>query len=103
MTLTKADLIEEVYQKIGFSKKEASHFVELVFDLIMQEILTGKSVKISGFGTFVVRKKKPRRGRNPQTGEPIVLPGRYVVTFRPSQQLRDIVNGQEVPEFLINP
>jgi integration host factor subunit alpha len=99
-TVTKTDFVDQVYDRIGFSKKEAADFVEQVFELMKQNMLNGESVKISGFGTFVVRKKKPRRGRNPKTGEPMTLPGRLVVTFRPSHILRAAINGEAIPEFI---
>lgn len=99
-TITKADFVDQVYERIGFSKREAADFVEQVFDLMKAGMLSGDSVKISGFGTFVVRKKKPRKGRNPKTGDPMILPGRYVATFRPSHILRAAINGEAVPEFM---
>jgi len=101
-TVTKADFIEQVYQKIGFSKKEAQELVEAVFEIMKNQMLEGESVKISGFGTFVVRSKKPRRGRNPQTGERIMLLGRLVVTFRPSHMLRAAINGEALPKHVID-
>lgn len=99
-TLTKADFVDQVYERIGFSKREAADFVEEVFQIMKESMLNGESVKISGFGTFVVRKKKARRGRNPKTGESMTLPGRYVATFRPSHILRAAINGEEVPDFM---
>jgi integration host factor subunit alpha len=95
-TMTKADIVEKVYQKIGFSKKEASELVELVFGALKTELQKGEKVKISGFGNFVVREKKPRVGRNPQTGEQITISARRVLTFRPSQVLKGILNGEDV-------
>ena len=95
-TMTKADIVEKVYQKIGFSKKEASELVELVFGALKTELQNGEKVKISGFGNFVVREKKPRVGRNPQTGEQITISARRVLTFRPSQVLKGILNGEDV-------
>lgn len=95
-TMTKADIVEKVYQKIGFSKKEASELVELVFGALKTELQRGEKVKISGFGNFVVREKKPRVGRNPQTGEQITISARRVLTFRPSQVLKGILNGEDV-------
>jgi integration host factor subunit alpha len=94
-TVTKADIVEKVYQKIGFTKKEASRLVEMVFDSIKTTLEKGEKVKVSGFGNFVVRKKKERVGRNPQTGEQIKISARHVLTFRPSQVLKAILNGED--------
>lgn len=94
-TMTKADIVEQVYQKIGFSKKEASELVELVFDNLKQVLYKGDKVKISGFGNFIVREKKERIGRNPQTGEQISISARRVLTFRPSQVLKAMLNGED--------
>lgn len=93
MAMTKADLVESIYEKIGFSKKEAADLVELVFDTLKGEISKGQKIKISGFGNFVVREKRSRVGRNPQTGESIEISARRVLTFRPSQVLRSEVNS----------
>ena len=94
-TVTKADIVEKVYQKIGFSKKEASELVELVFGTLKNVLQNGEKVKISGFGNFVVREKNERVGRNPQTGEQIKISARSVLTFRPSQVLKAMLNGEE--------
>lgn len=94
-TMTKADIIENVYQKIGFSKKEASELVEMVFDQLKDVLCHGDKVKISGFGNFIVRVKKERIGRNPQTGDQITISARRVLTFRASQVLKAILNGED--------
>ncbi len=94
-TMTKADIIEKVYQKIGFSKKEASELVEMVFDQLKDVLCKGDKVKISGFGNFIVRVKKQRIGRNPQTGDQITISARRVLTFRPSQVLKALLNGED--------
>src|SRR5580704_1345567 len=94
-TMTKADIIEKVYQKIGFSKKEASELVEMVFDQLKNVLCNGDKVKISGFGNFIVRGKKERIGRNPQTGDQIKISARRVLTFRPSQVLKALLNGED--------
>src|SRR5262249_36127452 len=91
--MTKADIVEALYEKVGVSKKEASDLVELVFDTIKMTLSQGEKIKISGFGNFVVREKHARIGRNPQTGESIEIGARRVLTFRPSQVLRAEVNG----------
>src|SRR5690606_25397705 len=90
--MTKADIVEALYQKIGFSKKEAADLVELVFDTIKNTLAQGAKMKISGFGNFVIREKRSRIGRNPQTGQSIEISARRVLTFRPSQVLRAEVN-----------
>jgi integration host factor subunit alpha len=94
-TMTKADIIEKVYQKIGFSKKEASELVEMVFNQLKDVLCNGDKVKISGFGNFIVRGKKERIGRNPQTGDQIKISARRVLTFRPSQVLKALLNGED--------
>lgn len=93
MAMTKADIVEALYEKIGFSKKEAADLVELVFDTIKGTLSQGNKIKISGFGNFVVREKRSRIGRNPQTGQSIEISARRVLTFRPSQVLRAEVNA----------
>ena len=94
--MTKAEIIEKIYSKIGFSKKESSELVEMVFDTIKDTLQKGERIKISGFGNFVVRQKRSRIGRNPQTGESIEIVARRVLTFRPSQVLKAMLNGGEV-------
>jgi integration host factor subunit alpha len=94
-TMTKADIVEKVYERIGLSKKEASELVELVFDNLKSVLEEGQKVKISGFGNFVVRGKNERIGRNPQTGEQIKISARRVLTFRPSQVLKAMLNGED--------
>ena len=93
MAMTKADIVEALYQKVGFSKKEAADLVELVFDSLKATLSQGQKIKISGFGNFVVREKRSRVGRNPQTGQSIEISARKVLTFRPSQVLRAEVNS----------
>src|SRR3954468_11871298 len=90
--MTKADIVEALYEKVGFSKKEAADLVELVFDSLKSTLAKGQKIKISGFGNFVVREKRSRVGRNPQTGQSIEISARRVLTFRPSQVLRTEVN-----------
>lgn len=94
--MTKADIIEQIYEKVGFSKKESSEIVELVFDTIKETLERGEKIKISGFGNFLVRSKRARTGRNPQTGESIEIAPRRVLTFRPSQVLKQALNKSEV-------
>lgn len=91
--MTKADIIEAIYQKVGYSKKDAADMVELIFNTIKDTLAKGEKIKISGFGNFVVRDKKARTGRNPQTGDAIKISARRVLTFKPSQVLRADVNN----------
>ncbi len=92
--MTKADIVEAVYDKLGgFSKREAAEIVELVFETLKETLARSEKVKISGFGNFVVRQKKSRMGRNPQTDEPILISARKVLTFKPSQVLKQQLNG----------
>lgn len=91
--MTKADIIARIYEKVGFSKKEATDVVEATFEIIKGCLEKGEKVKISGFGNFVVNSKRPRRGRNPQTGDEIIIVGRKVLTFKPSQILKKNLNS----------
>jgi integration host factor subunit alpha len=91
--MTKAEILDAVYERVGnFSKKEAAEVVEAVFDTMKEVLADGQKIKISGFGNFVVRAKKQRIGRNPQTGDPIPISARRVLTFKPSQVLKGILN-----------
>ncbi len=94
--MTKADLIEAIHSKVGFSKKESADIVEMVFDTIKDTVERGEKIKISGFGNFEVRDKRSRVGRNPQTGEVIEISARRVLTFKPSQVLKGVLNGEVV-------
>jgi integration host factor subunit alpha len=96
MTLTKADLVATLIENCSFSRKEAVDHVERVFEIIKEALENGEKVKISGFGNFTIREKRPRKGRNPQTGGEMVITGRRVLTFKPSAILRKLLN-QEKP------
>ncbi len=97
--MTKSEIVAAVYGKVGgFSKKEAADIVELVFETVKETLGRGEKIKISGFGNFVLRDKRQRRGRNPQTGEPLTITERRVLTFKASQILKAILNGEELPE-----
>ncbi|MEO5367756.1 MAG: integration host factor subunit alpha [Magnetococcus sp. WYHC-3] len=91
--MIKADLVESVYQRIGISKKDAAEIVDSFFEIIREQLESGESVKISGFGNFNIRHKNPRPGRNPKTGDEVEIPARSVLTFKASQILRDRVSG----------
>ncbi len=90
--MTKADIVEVIYGKVGFSRKESAEIVDLVFDLMKETLEGGEKIKISGFGNFIIREKRSRKGRNPQTGEEILISARRVLTFKPSQVLRKALN-----------
>jgi len=90
--MTKSELVEIVSEKTAFTRQESAEFVEQMFEIIKQTLEKGEKIKISGFGNFVVREKQPRRGRNPKTGEEMTIAGRRVLTFRPSQTLRKVLN-----------
>ncbi len=93
--MTKADIVQAVYSKLGgFSKKEAADLVDQVFDSMKETLGRGEKIKISGFGNFVLRDKRQRQGRNPQTGEPIVITARRVLNFKASQLLKQALNEE---------
>jgi integration host factor subunit alpha len=91
--MTKADLVDLIYERVGSSRKEAGEVVEAVFAIIRESLREGSRVKISGFGTFIVNHKHARRGRNPRTGAPITICSRRVLSFKPSRALKDRVNN----------
>jgi integration host factor subunit alpha len=93
--MTKVDIVEEIYEKVGFSKKEVAKIVEYIFDIIKDTLVKEDKIKISGFGNLVVRKKRSRRGRNPQTGGDIQITARRILTFKPSQVLKAGLNRKE--------
>jgi integration host factor subunit alpha len=96
--VTKAEIVEHIYERVGFSKKESAELVEKVFEIIKETLAQGEKVKISGFGNFVVREKNARKGRNPQTGEEIRLAARRVLTFKPSLVLKNVLNDEPISE-----
>ncbi|TAL22607.1 MAG: integration host factor subunit alpha [Nitrospirae bacterium] len=89
--MTKADLADAIFEKVGLSKKEAQDIIEIIFETLKQTFKEGESVKVSGFGTFHVRKKAARRGRNPKTGEDLEISPRKVITFRASNKLKLVI------------
>ncbi len=94
MTLNKADLIDSIYNQLDLPKTKSAHVVDSLLEIIKKTLEDGEDVLISGFGKFCVKKKNKRRGRNPQTGEDLMLGERRVVTFRCSGVLRDKVNAK---------
>ena len=92
-TLTKADMVEHLYEELGLNKREAKDLVEMFFEEVRLALGQGQSVKLSGFGNFMLRDKTQRPGRNPKTGEDIPVDARRVVTFRPGQKLKQRVEA----------
>ena len=97
-TLTRADLSETLHRNIGLSRTESADMVNSVLDLVSDALVDGQSVKLSSFGTFMVRAKRERMGRNPKTGEEVPITPRRVLVFRPSQVMKNVINGLEAGE-----
>ena len=93
-TVTRAHLAEAVYQEVGLSRSESAELVDAILDEITSSLMEDGTVKVSSFGTFSVRQKGQRIGRNPKTGEEVPILPRRVLVFRPSQVLKDRINGQ---------
>jgi integration host factor subunit alpha len=89
--MTKADLVDIIFGKVGLSKIESQNIIEMIFETIRQTLVEGESVKVSGFGTFNVKKKNARRGRNPKTGDELQITPRRVVTFRASNHFKELL------------
>ena len=96
-TLTKAELAELLFERLGLNKRESKDMVEAFFEIVNEALVQGTDVKLSGFGNFAIRRKAPRPGRNPRTGEPIPIKARNVVTFHASHKLKAIVQGDMPP------
>src|SRR3954447_7099245 len=96
-TLTRADLTEAVFQAVGLSRHESAQMVEDMLEEISSALARGESVKLSSFGTFAVRQKAQRMGRNPKTGDEVPIAPRRVLVFRPSHVLKAVING-EMPD-----
>jgi integration host factor subunit alpha len=90
--MTKVDIVERVYEKVGIQKYEAAEILESVLEIMKETLEKGEGIKVSGFGNFVVKSKNDRRGRNPQTGEAITITSRRVLTFKPSNLLKQSIN-----------
>lgn len=97
-TLTKADLAELLFDRLGLNKRESKDMVEAFFDIVHEALVRGDDVKLSGFGNFNIRRKAPRPGRNPRTGEAIPIEARNVVTFHASAKLKAVVQGETPPD-----
>lgn len=96
-TLTKAELAELLFERLGLNKRESKDMVEAFFEVVHGTLVEGRDVKLSGFGNFNIRRKAPRPGRNPRTGESIPIKARHVVTFHASQKLKAQVLGDAPP------
>jgi len=92
-TLTRADLTEAIYEEVGLSRNESADLVESVLEEVASCLVNGENVKVSSFGSFLVRQKNGRMGRNPKTGEEVPIDPRRVLVFRPSQVMKDRING----------
>ncbi len=99
MALTKAEIVEKLYEELGLNKREAKEFVEIFFNEISETLVSGLDVKISGFGNFILRDKKGRPGRNPKTGEDVLISPRRVVTFRAGQKLKSRVENNAISDW----
>jgi integration host factor subunit alpha len=95
--MTKAEIVQALYARVGgFSKKESADIVDLVFEMLKETLAKGEKIKVSGFGNFVLRDKRQRPGRNPQTGDPIRISERRVLTFKASQILKQALNPRHL-------
>ncbi len=95
--MTKAEIVQALYTRVGgFSKKESADIVDMVFEMMKETLGRGEKIKISGFGNFVLRDKRQRPGRNPQTGDPIKISERRVLTFKASQILKQALNPKHI-------
>lgn len=92
-TVTRADVAETVYEEIGLSRKDSNDILDMILDEIVQELAQGNDVKLSSFGTFSLRDKKARSGRNPKTGVAAEISPRRVISFKPSQTMRKMINA----------
>ncbi len=92
-TVTRMSITEDIYEKIGLSRKDSGDVLDMIIEEIRAELVSGKEVKISSFGTFSLRQKKARIGRNPKTGKEAEISPRTVISFKPSQLLRKAVNN----------
>jgi integration host factor subunit beta len=91
--MTKADLIEEVSRVVEMTRKESEVIVETIFDSIVRSLRTGDKIEIRGFGSFRTRQRQPRVGRNPKTGARVEVPAKKIPYFKPSKELKDVVNN----------
>ena len=93
--MTKAELIEEVSKVVEMTRKDSEVIVEAIFDSVVRSLRTGDKIEIRGFGSFRTRQRQPRVGRNPKTGARVEVPAKRIPYFKPSKELKDLVNGEE--------
>lgn len=95
--MTKAELIEDVSRAVEMSRKDSETIVETIFESIVKSLRSGEKIEIRGFGSFRTRQRKPRIGRNPKTGARVDVPAKKIPYFKPSKELKDLVNAGEAP------
>ena len=93
--MTKAELIEEVSRVVEMTRKDSEVIVEAIFDSVVRALRGGDKIEIRGFGSFRTRQRKPRVGRNPKTGDRVEVPAKKIPFFKPSKELKDLVNGEQ--------
>jgi integration host factor subunit beta len=91
--MTKAELVEDVAKSADMTKKDAERLVEIIFESIIETLNKGEKIELRGFGSFRVRKRNPRRGRNPKTGSPVDIPAKRVAYFKPGKELKELINA----------
>ncbi len=97
--MTKADLVDDVAGRVDLTKKEAESIVNSVFDSIVRSLQSGEKIELRGFGSFRIRSRKPRIGRNPKTGDKVEVPSKQIPYFKPGKELKDLINTpSEGPE-----
>ena len=101
--MTKAELIEDVSRVVEMSRKDSEIIVETIFDSIVKSLKAGDKIEIRGFGSFRTRQRKPRIGRNPKTGSRVDVPAKTIPYFKPSKELKDLVNTSKAPETPVTP
>lgn len=95
VSMTKAELIEEVSRVVEMTRKDSEVIVEAIFDSVVRALRTGDKIEIRGFGSFRTRQRQPRVGRNPKTGARVEVPTKRIPYFKPSKELKDLVNGED--------
>jgi integration host factor subunit beta len=95
--MTKAELVEDVAEAAELTKKDAERLVEIVFESIIETLNQGEKIELRGFGSFRVRERGARRGRNPKTGDPVSIPAKRVPYFKPGKELKELINGNSSP------
>ena len=95
--MTKADLVDDVANAAELTKKDAERLVEIVFESIIESLNQGEKIELRGFGSFRVRERGARRGRNPKTGDPVSIPAKRVPYFKPGKELKELINETSIP------